>query len=210
MQNVLKCYLKRTKNNPHRTVIRRAIETQLLLLTPFSPHYCEELWNKLGKDTFISAEHWPDYDESIINPELDYAEEFIAATGEDIKSVLNLAKVEQPKKITLFIAEGWKYDFMKTFKDAFSKTRNTTELIKTCLLSGHEKEISSIVPALIKNPGKVPSVILSEELEERILYENLAYLTYEFDREIEIVKASLSTNKKAGQALPGKVAIVVE
>jgi leucyl-tRNA synthetase len=43
---------------------RAAMETFVLLLSPFAPHLAEELWNKLGKANSISYEPWPKYDES--------------------------------------------------------------------------------------------------------------------------------------------------
>ena len=36
------------------------------LLSPFSPHMCEELWNILGNKNTIAYEQWPQYDESKI------------------------------------------------------------------------------------------------------------------------------------------------
>jgi len=208
-QNVLKHYLKRTKNNPHKKTLQKAIETQLSLLAPFAPHLCEELWNKLGKDTFISTEAWPTPEETKINQELNYTEEFITTAVEDITSVLNLSKIEQPEKITLFVSAPWKYTFIKTLKKNLEKTRNQTELIKTCIIPGHEKETASLASTLIKNPEKLPSVVLDEEMEERILRENLSYLKAAFETEITILKAEESTEKKASQAMPGKPAILI-
>jgi leucyl-tRNA synthetase len=31
----------------------------LKLLSPFTPHLCEEMWSRLGYNTFIVAESWP-------------------------------------------------------------------------------------------------------------------------------------------------------
>jgi len=37
-------------------------ERLLMLLSPFAPHICEELWAVLGKPYSIQAERWPRYD----------------------------------------------------------------------------------------------------------------------------------------------------
>ncbi len=208
LQTVIRKYMKRTKNNPGK-ILKEALETQLLLLAPFAPHYCEEEWNKLHKDTFISLEKWPSFEENKINSELDYAEDLIMNTVEDIKSVLDLAKIQNPKKITLFVSESWKYHFMATFKKTFEKTRDQSELIRACLLAGHEKEIPPLVNSLLKNPQKIPALILDSEMEQRILEENLSFIKAEFETNIEIIKAEDSQEKKASQALPGKIAILV-
>jgi leucyl-tRNA synthetase len=41
---------------------RAAIETLLLLLSPFAPHMAEELWRRLGHTDTITYEHWPEAD----------------------------------------------------------------------------------------------------------------------------------------------------
>ncbi len=38
--------------------------TLLKLLCPFAPHLCEELWESLGGEGFISIAKWPEYDEA--------------------------------------------------------------------------------------------------------------------------------------------------
>ena len=38
--------------------------TFVKLLTPFAPHLCEEIWEYLGQEGFISLAPWPDYDEA--------------------------------------------------------------------------------------------------------------------------------------------------
>ncbi len=45
-----------------KTVSRAALEPFLILLSPFAPHFCEELWEMLGHKASISAAAWPIYD----------------------------------------------------------------------------------------------------------------------------------------------------
>lgn len=42
---------------------KNAFEKFLLVLSPFAPHICEELWEKLGHKSSITLEKFPDYDE---------------------------------------------------------------------------------------------------------------------------------------------------
>ncbi|MCL1920688.1 MAG: leucine--tRNA ligase [Kiritimatiellaeota bacterium] len=42
---------------------RVAAETYVLLLAPFAPHLCEELWETLGHTQTLAYEPWPTYDE---------------------------------------------------------------------------------------------------------------------------------------------------
>jgi len=52
-----------------RGVMREAVEKILLMLVPFTPHICEELWEKLGNDPSICLQGWPLYDEELAREE---------------------------------------------------------------------------------------------------------------------------------------------
>jgi len=43
---------------------REIIEGLVLLLSPFAPHLCEELWSQLGHEQTLVFETWPSFDES--------------------------------------------------------------------------------------------------------------------------------------------------
>jgi leucyl-tRNA synthetase len=45
-----------------REVLREALETLLLLLNPFTPHVCEELWARLGNQGGLVRAAWPSVD----------------------------------------------------------------------------------------------------------------------------------------------------
>jgi len=54
-----------------RRVIREAIETVVILLSPFVPHFTEELWEALGNQESIIQIRWPDYDpEAVLEDEI--------------------------------------------------------------------------------------------------------------------------------------------
>jgi leucyl-tRNA synthetase len=40
-------------------VVREALESLILMLSPFAPHMAEELWELLGHEDGIAAAHWP-------------------------------------------------------------------------------------------------------------------------------------------------------
>ncbi|MCG2813382.1 MAG: leucine--tRNA ligase, partial [Thermodesulfovibrionales bacterium] len=48
---------------------RFSIETLLLLLSPFSPHISEELWESMGNKKNILEQKWPSWDENIAKEE---------------------------------------------------------------------------------------------------------------------------------------------
>src|SRR5581483_11351278 len=46
-------------------VAREAIEALVRMLSPFAPHTCEELWEKLGHRDGLTAAAWPEFDEAV-------------------------------------------------------------------------------------------------------------------------------------------------
>ena len=45
---------------------RRAVETLVLLLSPFAPHISEELWQRLGHARSLANESWPAWDPALV------------------------------------------------------------------------------------------------------------------------------------------------
>ena len=52
-----------------RGVMRDAMEKILLMLVPFTPHICEELWEMLGNEPSICLQEWPGYSEKLAQEE---------------------------------------------------------------------------------------------------------------------------------------------
>jgi leucyl-tRNA synthetase len=46
-----------------RAVLREACEALVLMLSPFCPHFSEELWQRLGHEDGVVAAGWPAFDE---------------------------------------------------------------------------------------------------------------------------------------------------
>jgi len=51
--------------NKLETVPKKCLETLALMLSPYTPHLAEEMWEILGHEPSISNEKWPTYDESL-------------------------------------------------------------------------------------------------------------------------------------------------
>jgi len=51
------------------SVVREAIETAMVLLSPVVPHITEELWHMLGHENFLLTQPWPRYDPKALEEE---------------------------------------------------------------------------------------------------------------------------------------------
>ena len=213
LQRNLKWYSRRRAGTFNKQLINEIIEAQIKILTPFTPHYCEELWEKIGKKGFVNIEKWPVHDEAKINHSIDAAEQVTSQILEDISSVLKLAKVDKPKKITLFIADNWKYKLFSIVKEQLVNTRNIGEIIKTVMTTDLKTKgelVSQLVQKLVKDPSKIPQIVTHQEAELEFANDSIEFFKQEFNCKVEVVKEQNSKQEKAKQAMPGKPAILVE
>ncbi|MBI2654910.1 leucine--tRNA ligase [Candidatus Woesearchaeota archaeon] len=213
MQRVMRQYLKLCKNNPNKKLMNKAIESQLLMLAPFTPFICEEIWNRIGKKGFISVAEWPKYDESSIDKKMIYMEEVIENARKDIYAILKLSKIEKPKKIRLFVSEKWKYNFMENMKKELEKTKDIGHIIKNLMqteLKKYGAEISRLAPQLAKNSSRIPMFVLDQKTELKLMREAVELYKEEIKCDFDVLSAENSKEPKAKQALPGKAAILAE
>ena len=54
----------------NKGVDKKTIEDFLVMLSPFAPHFSEELWEVLGQSESIFKENWPKYDSGLIISEM--------------------------------------------------------------------------------------------------------------------------------------------
>jgi len=57
---------KRERFSP---LICRVLENIIILLAPFAPHICEELWHKCGFEGSVHLQKWPHYDPQLLKEE---------------------------------------------------------------------------------------------------------------------------------------------
>lgn len=60
--------LVKTENG--KVILSSAMATVITLLSPITPHICEEFWHDLGFSTSISAEEWPSYKEEALEKDV--------------------------------------------------------------------------------------------------------------------------------------------
>ena len=49
---------------------KTVVESLVLLLSPFTPHMCEEIWEKLGHNDTLAYCNWPEYNEELVKENL--------------------------------------------------------------------------------------------------------------------------------------------
>jgi leucyl-tRNA synthetase len=74
MELVNEIYISEVKDRTDEAsirVLREAIESAVVLLSPFVPHFAEELWESFGNKESVIEKAWPDYDpEAVLEDEI--------------------------------------------------------------------------------------------------------------------------------------------
>ncbi len=206
--DVLQKYKERNKE-----LFGEAVKNLAFMLLPFTPHISEEIWHMARGEGFASLQKWPIYDENKIDKKAEAIAMLLMDTRKDIIEILKLAKIENPKKITMFIADKWKYDFIYSLKNEMKKTRDSGRLLKSLMgsdLKIYGNEIARLVPRLLSDETKIPQVVLTQDAEFHALNDASKDYGEEFKCSVEVIVSEMSKEPKAKQALPSKCAILAE
>ena len=200
--NDLTWYLRRCK--PNANVMKEIADLWVRLMTPFTPFICEELWERMGNDFFVSKAPYPKINEELINDRVRVKENMIIGLREDIRNILGATKTK-PERIYLYPAPEWKRKLFSEIKSG----KTMRELMQNSELKPHGKEISSLMNRI--RPDDIEPLILTLNEETRYLSDSVDFLGKEFNCEIEIQpRAENDPQGKAKVALPMKPGIYLE
>ena len=157
-------YMIKNKEYVSQKIYKDSLTQTAILINPFTPHISEECFNLLGKKGFSSLQKWPKCNIKKIDEKIEAIENLIETTKEDIRKIKELVKIE-PKEITLFVSEKWKYNFYSNLKKELEKTRDVKILISKLMIKEHGQEISKIIPSVVNNPQRIPLYVLDQKTE---------------------------------------------
>ncbi len=204
--NELKRYVERGGSN--RIVMQDYLSYIIRMLSPIMPHVSEEFWHQLGNSSFVVSESWPIADESMVNNELELAEEVVDSTIADAMQIIKLAgkmpanKGKKPAKATIIIASQWKvdaYNILAKYKD-----------IKKAMELDVDKEKLASYCSKFKNLSE-----LAEELKisEDTLYKSFSdaceYIKGKLGIDVKIEKEEESKSERAARAMPLRPSIEI-
>lgn len=66
IMEIVNALYKYVDGKPDGEFLRQSVQTVILLLALFAPHFSEEMWERLGKPFSIFDQSYPDYDESAL------------------------------------------------------------------------------------------------------------------------------------------------
>ncbi|MFO7990718.1 MAG: leucine--tRNA ligase [Thermoplasmata archaeon] len=182
------------------------------LIAAFTPHFSEEL-GTLWDEGYVTASLLPEADESSISKDAEAREEYIKEVMDDIRQILNIAKVEG-SDIYIYVSPEWKETVLsEVMKNPEKGMGMMSDLVDK--VDASPKEISSFLQGLLKTlREKGEKDTWKADIDEYEVLERASeFLEGEFDAEVHISKVSEEPYDPVGksrQAAPRKPAIYVE
>ncbi|NWJ57935.1 class I tRNA ligase family protein, partial [Marine Group I thaumarchaeote] len=96
--------------NPH--VLHYILSRWAIMMSPFIPHFSEELGEKLGTGLIVNSD-WPKVEKKYIDETAEALKESSDLLEKDIQKVIGLSGIKTPKVAIIIIADEWKYSLFK-------------------------------------------------------------------------------------------------
>jgi leucyl-tRNA synthetase len=202
-----------------------ALAIWIRLLAPFTPHICEELWERMGKRSLISVAEWPACDESRVNPSAEESETLIRSAMDDTLAIFRATGIT-PKKIHYYTAAKWKWQvYRKALAMSLQNGQVTQGGLMKTLVRNKEmrkiaKEAAEFVAKIVDEVNRMrrdrTKVLLEiKEVDEESTLRNAAdFLERELKAKIEVSAEDSSMiydpKQRARLAKPYRPAIYVE
>ena len=111
MELVNEMYRYKELDDVNIGLLNSSIEKLIIILSPFTPHICEEMWENIGHDDILYDHSWPEYDEG-------------ALVKDTIEIVL---QVNGKVRDRLEIANGLNRDELQAYVEGTDKFKEITD-----------------------------------------------------------------------------------
>jgi leucyl-tRNA synthetase len=225
-------YMKRVKderliedrNAAINYVEKKILEAQVKLLTPFTPHLCEEIWEKMDGEGFVAFAEWPNEDQEFVKKDAEELENIIQTVIEDLQKITRVTGIK-PKEIHFYTSDGWKWKIYQQAIDLKKEGNlDVGSLIRQAFKDEENKTRVDLIPPfcrmiveeVIRTPDENQEIrSKSGMVNESTLLQNAEkFFKSEFDAEIHIGAESdpwvEDPADRAKRARPYRPAIYVE
>ena len=222
--NDFRWYARRKGNMKSKSLLE-ALTIWIRLLAPFTPHICEEIWNKIGEKSFVSLAEWPKHDKKRVNSTAEESETLIRAALDDTLNIIRAMKIV-PKKICYYTSTSWKWKaYLKAFAISVEKERVSQSDLMKELMNDEEmkrmaKEAAKFASQIVDEvnrtgPERKEQLLKIGTLDEAvILKEATEFLKRELNADVKVYseddKQRYDPKNRAQLAKPYRPAIYVE
>jgi leucyl-tRNA synthetase len=223
-------YLKRTadKKEKRKDVIayvsNEVLDAQIQMLAPVAPHICEELWEMMGREGFVSLSSWPKPDDSKTNIKAEENEALIVSVLEDTLSIIKATGVT-PKRICYYTASPWRWKvYLKMLEKSMHGEVKMNELMKELAadedLKKYLAEIAKFASKTVKtiselSEGRRQNLLKIGMIDEKAtISDAMSFLSGRFKAKIMVYdegeEERYDPKQRAAMSMPCRPAIYIE
>ena len=115
----------------------------------------------MGEEGLVSFAAWPYPDDSLINPQIELAEELLLRTTEDIESIAKIIQIT-PTAITICIAPSWKKEVFNAIARSSEKGDAVKKIMKDEGMRKRGKEAIDAIKACTTLIHRLPPHIVEK------------------------------------------------
>lgn len=201
------------RGGQHRATVRRLLRSWLIMMTPFTPHLAEEMWEKMGEGQLVSEQAFPDAHE--VDRRMLQREQLLVDTLQDIQEILGVTGLE-PTTIYIYTAPPWKWQVAEVASRlAQSGTLSMGSLMKQVMEEDSIRRQGKAVPSFVQKilPQVQRGTVYRRIDEYRHLSNAREFLEREVGTEVRVARADHDVpdpGNKKNQAVPLRPAIYAE
>jgi len=124
----------RTDEKTMNYVLSQVLDAQIRMLAPVAPHFCEELWEMIGGENFVSLADWPKADDSYEDVVAEENETIIKNVLDDSLNIMKTAGIK-PKRICYYTASSWKQKVYLTILEKAITSKTASGVVIRELMS---------------------------------------------------------------------------
>jgi len=212
------------RNNAINHVLKKVVDAQVRLLTPFTPHLCEELWEAMGGEGFVAFAPWPTPEPELVKPEAEELEQSIRDSLDDVQKIVKVTGIK-PTKISFYTATSWKWKiYLRALELSKEEKLDIGTLIRDAFkddeMKARAKEVPAFARIIVEDVTKTPAAIAERRLvmgqinESNLIEDASSFFGQEFGCEVTVANESdpwiEDPANRAKRSKPYRPAIYVE
>jgi len=149
-------------------VLHMVLDTQVRMMTPFTSHLCEEIWEAMGNDNFVSLASWPEFRVEEVSHDVEELESVVKACLEDVSNILKVTGIKAGK-VYFYAAADWKWKiYQKALTLSKTGSLEVGTLIRESLKDEELKKTPEAVAAFAREIAEDVRKLPEESLGRRL------------------------------------------
>ncbi len=213
MQNALKWYSRRKGGRLNGSMGRMFVRLQVLMMAPFTPHMCEEIWHQMGNEATVCLEELPDPESYEVSKDAMLREGYLEDVMSDVDEIVKVTGIA-PRRIYIYTSGKWQKEMLALELSGGKNTEERRNITKGIPKASVERFFKKL--ATEKGQGKLPlrAEIAGSFDEKEFLVSSSGFLERELKAELLIQRADdpgiVDPAGRSINSFPGRPAIYVE